>query len=449
MMKNPIFDFAAHYTDVGGVRMHMPGHKGRALLGCEAMDITEIDGADSLYEASGIIAESEKNAALLFGAHKTLYSTEGSSQCIRAMLALIRSHGERIRKNGYILAARNVHKTFVTAAGLLDLEVRFLAPSEGASLLYAPIDLCALERIFEADAPLALYITSPDYLGNVAPIERLSALCHRFGVLLCVDNAHGAYLRFLSPSRHPLDLGADLCCDSAHKTLPALTGASYLHLNKGLPDGFYEQAKDAMALFGSTSPSYLILASLDLVNGLLADEFPKKIQEFLPLCERFKERLLRHGFTLTGDEPLKVTLMPKSFGYTGKEIAAHLRSANIECEFADADSLVLMLSPYMDEDALTKTADRLTDLFRRAPIKDAPPAPHIPRRAASIREAMLAPSESVPIEKALGRTVCSLAVDCPPAVPPVICGEVADEKALAILHYYGIDECRVRLYEKG
>ena len=116
MMKNPIFDFAAHYTDVGGVRMHMPGHKGRALLGCEAMDITEIDGADSLYEASGIIAESEKNAALLFGAHKTLYSTEGSSQCIRAMLALIRSHGERIRKNGYILAARNVHKTFVICA---------------------------------------------------------------------------------------------------------------------------------------------------------------------------------------------------------------------------------------------------------------------------------------------------------------------------------------------
>ena len=79
MMKNPIFDFAARYTDAGGVRMHMPGHKGRALLGCEAMDITEIDGADSLYEASGIIAESEKNAALLFGAHKTLYSTEGSS----------------------------------------------------------------------------------------------------------------------------------------------------------------------------------------------------------------------------------------------------------------------------------------------------------------------------------------------------------------------------------
>ena len=445
MMKTPILDFAARYANAGGVRMHMPGHKGRSLLGYEPMDITEIDGADSLYEASGIIAESEKNAAALFGAEKTLFSTEGSSQCIRAMLALIRLHGAKTQRNSYILASRNVHKTFVTAAGLLDLAVRFIAPSEGASLLYAPIDLAALEEIFKADAPIALYITSPDYLGNIAPIEALSALCHRYGVLLCVDNAHGAYLRFLPQSRHPMDLGADLSCDSAHKTLPALTGAAYLHLNRGLPDYFYKEAKDAMALFGSTSPSYLILESLDLMNALLADEFPKKIREHLPLCERFEKRLADHGFALTGNEPMKVTLLPKAFGYTGEALAVQLRKSNIECEFADRDCLVFMLSPYVSEEELTKTADVLTALPRRAPMNEAPPAPHVPRRACSIREAMLAPSECIPIEKALGRTVCSLAIGCPPAVPPVVCGEVADEKTIEILRYYGIGECRVML----
>ena len=444
-MKTPILDFAARYQNAGGVRMHMPGHKGIGFLGCEAMDITEIEGADSLYEASGIIAESERQTAALFGTKKTLYSTEGSSQCIRAMLALVRAYATKMQKKGYILAARNVHKTFVTAAGLLDLDVRFLTPADGATLLCAPIDLSALEEIFKTDAPIALYVTSPDYLGNLAPIEALSALCHRYGVLLCVDNAHGAYLRFLSPSRHPMDLGADLCCDSAHKTLPALTGAAYLHLGGGLADYLYDEAKEAMALFGSTSPSYLILESLDLLTDLLSEEFPKKLSEFLPLAEGFKRELSAHGYALLGDEPMKVTLCPKSFGYTGTKIAAHLREHSIECEFSDEDNLVLMLSPYMTADMLKKTADALTALPRRAPILTAPPAPHIPRRACSVREAMLAPSESVPIEEAKGRTVCSLCVGCPPAVPPVVCGEVADEETIAILRYYDITECRVMI----
>ncbi len=442
-MDTPIIGFAEKYKEKNGIRMHMPGHKGMSYLGCEAMDITEIHGADSLYEASGIIAESEACTAAIFGAKKTLYSTEGSSQCIRAMLALIRSYSERMQKKLYILASRNVHKTFVTAAGLLDIEVRFLKPAEGASLLYAPINLCELEEIFAKDAPTALYITSPDYLGNIAPIESLSALCHRYGVLLCVDNAHGAYLRFLSPSRHPLDLGADLCCDSAHKTLPALTGAAYLHLGGGLPDCFFKEAKDAMALFGSTSPSYLILESLDLMTKILQKDFKERLAAFLPLAESLKERLSLHGYTLAGDEPMKVTLLPKSFGYTGTAFAEHLRDRGIECEFADADSLVLMLSPYMTEDTIQKTADALTSLPRRASVTEQPPAPHIPPGACSIRKAMLAPSECVPIEEALGRTASMLAVGCPPAVPPVVCGEILDEQAIALLRYLGITECRV------
>lgn len=444
-MKTPILGFAEQYAKKGGIRMHMPGHKGRALLGCEPMDLTEIDGADSLYEASGIIAESERRTAALFGAKRTLYSTEGSSQCIRAMLALVRSYSEKMQRDPYILAARNVHKTFVSAAGLLGLEVRFLAPAEGATLLYAPLDLKEIERIFETEAPAALYITSPDYLGNIAPIAALSALCRRFGVLLCVDNAHGAYLRFLSPSRHPIDLGAHLCCDSAHKTLPALTGAAYLHLAEGLDEEICAGARDAMALFGSTSPSYLILESLDLMTEVLSEEFPERLSAFLPLAEGFRARLSHHGYSLMGDEPLKVTLLPKPFGYRGTEIAAHLRENNIECEFSDADSTVLMLSPYMEEALLTRVANVLCALPRRRPIAEPAPPPHIPVRVMPIREAMLAPSERVPTEQALGRVASLLSVGCPPAVPPVVCGEMLDAEAIALLRYLGIGECAVTI----
>ena len=444
-MRTPICDFAARYAEGEVIRMHMPGHKGERALGPEAMDITEIFGADSLYEADGIIAESEKRTAALFGTKRTLYSAEGSSQCIRAMLALIRSHMLRMKTKGYVLAARNVHKTFVTAAGLLDLDVRFIEPKEGASLLYAPIDLDALEETFKADAPSALYVTSPDYLGNIAPIASLSALCHRYGVLLAVDNAHGAYLRFLSPSRHPIDLGADLCCDSAHKTLPALTGAAYLHLAEGLPAYFYEEAKETMALFGSTSPSYLILESLDLLTEILREEFSKRLAAFLPIAEAAKARLSAHGYALSGDEPMKLTLLPKSFGYTGDAIASYLRDNKIECEFADEDSLVLMLSPYTSADDLEKTVAALLALAKKEPIEKKPPLPHIPKRICSLREAMLAPSEKIPLDAAMGRTVSSLSVGCPPAVPAIVCGEEIDKDAIEILKHYGITECRVMI----
>ena len=102
-----------------------------------------------------------------------------------------------------------------------------------------------------------MYVTSPDYLGGMQDVAALAEVCHRYGTLLAVDNAHGAYLRFLRPSRHPLDLGADLCCDSAHKTLSVLTGGAYLHIARTAPTSLAENAKEALALFGSTSPSYL------------------------------------------------------------------------------------------------------------------------------------------------------------------------------------------------
>ena len=116
---------------------------------------------------------------------------------------------------------------------------------------------------------MAFYLTSPDYLGGMQDIAALSAVCDAHGVPLLVDNAHGAYLRFLpGGSRHPIDLGAAACCDSGHKTLPVLTGGAYLHLGPKAPVQEESTVRSALALFGSTSPSYLILQSLDACNRL-------------------------------------------------------------------------------------------------------------------------------------------------------------------------------------
>ena len=127
-MKTPIADFVNEYKISDMSRFHMPGHKGKSVLGCEALDITEISGADVLGSASGIIAESEANAALLFNTSKTFYSAEGSSLCIKAMLALIKKHSPR--KMPKILATRNAHKSFVYACALLDIEPEWIFPKE-------------------------------------------------------------------------------------------------------------------------------------------------------------------------------------------------------------------------------------------------------------------------------------------------------------------------------
>ena len=210
-METPIADFLRRYDADRITRFHMPGHKGKEFLGCEHLDITEVKGADALYEADGIIAESEKNATALFGSRRTCYSTEGSSQCIRAMLYLALT----CRPAGtapVIVAARNVHKAFVYAAALLDFEVIWLWPEESHSLCGCPVSPEALDKTLASlpAPPAAVYLTSPDYLGGMADIAVLAEVCHRHGTLLAVDNAHGAYLRFLMPSRHPLDLGVDL-----------------------------------------------------------------------------------------------------------------------------------------------------------------------------------------------------------------------------------------------
>ncbi len=420
-------------------RFHMPGHKGAGFLGCEGFDITEVSGADELYESGGIIAESEENAAALFGAGRTCYSTEGSSQCIRAMLRLSMLR----RPDGVILAARNVHKAFVYGAALLGLEVRWLWPEETGSLCSCRISPERLEAaLAELPAPpAAVYVTSPDYLGGMADVRGLAEVCHRHDTLLLVDNAHGAYLPFLEKPLHPLDLGADLCCDSAHKTLPVLTGGAYLHLSRGIPEELRREAKQALALFGSTSPSYLTLCSLDECNAYLAGPFRQDLAEWTALLGKARQALRQNGWQAEESDPLRLTLRaPEKM--TGVMLAQRLREAGMECEYADGEHLVMMLTPQNRPEEL----HRLIETLGR---NERPPKPAekllLPkaRQEMSIREAMLRPQERVPAEKALGRICGSPTVACPPAIPIAVSGERIGPEAAALFRRYSVESVEV------
>ncbi len=440
MMNTPICDFVDEYIKNNSIRMHMPGHKGKRLFGFEEYDITEITHADSLYEAKGIIAESETNASSLFGCD-TYYSTEGSSLCIRAMLYLLKLHNKDIT----ILAGRNAHKAFISAVALLDINVEWLYPIESDSYLSGKISPESLEKAIEENKgkPLAVYITSPDYLGNIADIEKISKICKRNGAILCVDNAHGAYLRFLPKSLHPIDLGADICCDSAHKTLPVITGGAYLHISKYAPKLFSDNAKSALALFGSTSPSYLILQSLDKVNQYIESGYAERLECFLVKLKETKTKITEMGFELTGHEENKLVFKAKAFGYYGFQLQEYLESNGIFCEFADKDHLVLMLSPETEDLELDKLLKVLSLIPRKAFIEE--PTPKIQKfeKVLSIREAVLSKSEYIPIEKCEGRILAEFNVGCPPAVAILVCGERIDRNAIECFEYYGIDKCKV------
>ncbi len=444
-MDTPILDFLKGYQLEGMSRLHMPGHKGTGSLGVECFDITEVKGADSLYEAEGIIARSEENTARLFGSRRTFYSTEGSSQCIRAMLALALA-GRRAGAAPLVLAARNVHKSFLYAAALLDLEVEWLWPEgESRSVCSCPVTPAGLERALSKleEPPMAVYLTSPDYLGGMADIAALADVAHRHGALLLVDNAHGAYLHFLYTPCHPLDLGADLCCDSAHKTLPVLTGGAYLHISGTAPAGLEEEGKKSLALFGSTSPSYLILASLDCCAAALAGEEPVRIRKVAQAMKALKAGLTRRGWKLYGEEPLKLTIEAAASGWSGHALADLLRVGGVECEYADPDHVVLMASGNTTGADLQKVADAL-DTATPGP-DESRPAPMLPRgeRVKSIRQALLSAQETLSVEAALGRVLADPSVGCPPAVPILVCGERVDQRAVECFRYYGRRSCAV------
>jgi arginine/lysine/ornithine decarboxylase len=321
-MTAPICNFIEEYVKRQAHRLHMPGHKGKKIPGFALSelfpyDITEIRGADFLLSAKGIIRESEENAARLFGTLRTVYSTEGSTLCVKTMLAAVFAEGEGY--GGTVIATRAAHRSFSDAAALLHLDIIWADSHED------------IKKALETPAVKALYITSPDYFGRLEDIRELADITHKAGKILIVDNAHGSYLKFLENSLHPVDMGADLVCDSAHKTLPVLTGGAYLHIRNPL---FLESFKSQMKIFASTSPSYLTLMSLDFANIYLSD--PDNIRRMNEVAKQIIA--LKSELGIKTQEPYKIAVK------TNENAEQICINENIEPEYVSDEILLFMFS---------------------------------------------------------------------------------------------------------
>ncbi len=458
MKKSSLGNFIEEYKNSDPVRLHMPGHKG--AFGYED-DITEIAGADSLYEACGVLSEAEEDAARLFGSRRTFLSAEGSSQVIKAMCFLALKH---FRKNGgdaehpMILASRNAHKSFICASMLLGFDIRWMSPEDtDFSLCRCELRPETLEAHINAlneesqkknrkSMLAAVFVTSPDYLGNLLDIKALASIAHRHGLLFLCDSAHGAYLKFLGADLHPLSLGADMTSDSAHKTLPVLTGGALLHISKNAPECLEDDAKNALLMFGSTSPSYLIMQSV--AEGLKRI----KSEDYKETAEKLRsviEKLVSFGYRLYGNEPLKIVFDLRGCSVRGQELSDLFRNHGIECEYADPDFLVTMWTPYNPSEDCKRFTDAAQKISQEADLNVSAEVQKLRFKLPEVRymprEVMYLQHETLSLDdpSLVGRTAADALIACPPAVSPIVAGEIFDENIVRILRYYGFKTAEV------
>lgn len=440
-MNTPVYTYLVNYAKTHSVRPHMPGHKGRppfaenSLENLYSLDITEIEGADSLFEADGIIAESERNAAELFKTAGTFYSCSGSTLCIQAMLFIMKQEKRKI------FAMRNVHRSFINACILLDLEVTWIYPQQNEGILSGAVPAAELDRkLSECSEPSCVYLTSPDYMGNTADIQSISKICRKYDSRLIVDNAHGAHLAFDNINMHPIALGADMCCDSAHKMLPALTGAAYLHVSS---EKYAQKAKYAMSVFGSTSPSYLILASLDICNLYLYRNIREDMARVKMAIKQMHNTLSPYYRFSFGDS-FHITIHASESGTTGYAVAEYLKNDRIMPEYVDKDYIILLFSPSMENQAIRAVTISLLDAASKLKCRSSKiPAecsikPCRLRQAVLMREAAFAEYEEIDISEAAGRICAGVKVPCPPAIPIAVCGEEINEECIELYKHYNI-----------
>ena len=441
----PLYRALNEYIGTDWSRLHMPGHKGAAIEpfgSLMAYDLTEVEGTDSLFEDDGPLKELEELFTSLYGTKGTVMSAGGSTLCIQAMLRLVAKPG------GRILAGRNIHAAAVNAMALLGLEPEWVYPSRSQEeRLIGRIDPREVEELLEREEQVgrlgefcAVYVTSPDYFGVMSDIRELAAVAHRKGLPLLVDNAHGAHLRFLEGELHPTQLGADLCCDSLHKTLPALTGAALLHCMRecDLP-----KLKGAMSVFGSTSPNYLIMLSMDRTAGFLASEGPDELKKTVSRCDRLRKLAAQRGFVLPEFcDPMRLSLPIAGTGWSADAFRELLRRHQIMEEYLSESGCVLLFSPMSRQKDFDRVEQMLKEFVPQSqPFTAFPICPS--EKVMGLREAFLAPKQTLPVEQAEEKIAAQVKITCPPGIPLIMPGERLHKYLIKILKNSGISDIDV------
>lgn len=473
----PYLDAVRRYADSEPARLTVPGHKGglaapvsllRELVGgAAALDVPQlIEGVDRETGRLSPFELAERRAAVAWGAARTWFLTGGATQGNLAACLAVASAGKGRRA----AVQRSSHSSTFNGVALAGLNPTTVMPAVDGHLGIAHgVTAQALEEALARTAGInAVFVVSPTYFGTCADVAGLAEVAHRHGAALVVDEAWGSHLRFSSDlPPDALSCGADLVISSTHKHLGSLSGSAMLHLADRAPAWLSTECIDrALGLVSSTSPSSLLMASLDAARARAEVEGPPllamaarelaEVREALraiPGLDVVDERWIgRPGVAAL--DPLRLTIDVRGTGRTGYELAAALRAtAGVELELAQERVVVAVFglgeSPLLSAAPLIDGLLRLSATWRRAagarerdldpgetnvaagsPTCATPPAP---RTTCTPREALWAPSVLVPVEQANGRVAAEALVPYPPGIPAVLPGEVIDAEALLVL----------------
>ncbi len=417
----PLYDVLRRYTARNPVRFHMPGHKGgklplQELSAAAPLDVTEISGTGNLYCSGEPFDSAQRLWAERFGFENCQFLTGGATMGLHTSLALLCSPGDKV------LIDRNCHRSVFHAMALLDLKPVYLErPWLQEENLIGPIFSEDVEKQLNLHPDIkTICITSPTYAGVLSNIEEISHIIHARGGKLLVDGAHGAHLPFLGLD--PFS-GADAVVVSAHKTLPALGQGALLFTN-GINS---DRVRQMASVFGTSSPSYLILASLDAVQDWMekGGEMEYRLTALRTLELRKKFPALKEG-RLTLD-PTRLTLDVKD----GASFSRDLERRGIFPEMQDGGHVIFICTPGDLKENFNCLEEALGELRHQMGSCDPIPAPPLPEQILSPRKALFAPSEILPLERCSGRISAVPLAPYPPGVPVVAPGERITEKELA------------------
>ena len=425
MENTPLYDALTAFAARDPLRMHMPGHKGKPLPGLDnlaAIDFTELPPTGNLFDGGGAIGEAEELWAKVFHMDSCLFLTGGSTQGVLAALTLACQPGDRV------LLDRGSHRSAYNALALLDLKPVYLdRPWLDQSGVAGPISPERVEEQLEANPEIkALCLTSPTYYGVLSDLPALAKIMHRHGGVLVVDGAHGAHLPFLG------DYGlnaADLLVVSVHKTLPAPGQTALLFSN-----GTFSHAdlRRAGSIYGSSSPSYAMMAALDLCRAHMLEGGAKAYRKTAEEVAR-----LRNTFPALTEEvaPLDPTrlVVCAPDGCAAQEA---LEGRNVWPEMADGGHVVFIptCADGRSDFARLEEALRQVDL---GPCPGYPAPPEPPEMVLTPRQALFAPRKSLPLEQAEGQVAACQVAPYPPGVPVIAPGERVDKKSIAYLKQIG------------
>lgn len=451
-----LYEGLKEYAQSDYYPLHMPGHKRQSITELDPYryDITEIEGFDNLHKPEGILRIAMDRASGMYGTKKTYFMVNGSSGGILSAISAC------TKKGGKILIARNCHKSVYNAIYINELEPVYIYPEyiEEFGINGGITPQAVKNALWENSDIQAVVITSPTYEGIVSDVKRISEIVHKYNIPLIVDEAHGAHFSMHDELPETAVLcGADIVIQSMHKTLPALTQTALLHLNGNIVD--MEQVEKYLSIFQSSSPSYVLMASMDECFDMLISNGEKLFNVYMERMKTLKEYLKSFTHLKFVDEKLKgrygvfdtdiskVVVSCRGTGYTGMEMYKEMLDRHhLQLEMASGDYVIAMTSVMDTQEGLLRLFKALADIDRHIRVYGEKKnnisygeydyrmdKAIVVKKISDVSECH---TETVSLDQAAGKISAEYLFFYPPGIPVVAPGEMITGEIISLIKRY-------------